>query len=55
MLKNEDRLVLLIFEERGRSYLEFLENLENEFYRTDDNNLDQFDIEYWFMMKINKN
>ena len=41
---NEDRLNLLIYEEERRTYLEFLENLDDN----NDNNLDQFDTEYWF-------
>ena len=41
---NEDRLDLLIYEEERRTYLEICENIENNV----DNNLDQFDTEFWF-------
>ena len=41
---NEDRLDLLIYEEERRTYIEICENIDNN----DDNNLDQFDTEFWF-------
>ena len=41
---NEDRLDLLIYEEERRTYIEICENIENNI----DNNLDQFDTEFWF-------
>ena len=41
---NEDRLDLLIYEEEQRTYIEICENIDNN----DDNNLDQFDTEFWF-------
>ena len=42
--KIKDRLDLLIYEEERRTYLKFLENLDDD----NDNNLDQFDTEYLF-------
>lgn len=41
---NEDKLDLLIYEEERRTYIEICENIDNN----DDNNLDQFDTEFWF-------
>ena len=41
---NEDRLDLLVYEEERRTYLEICENL----YNNDDNNLDQFAMQFWF-------
>ena len=43
-MKNKDRLDLLTYEEERRAYRDNIEN----FHYDDDNNLDQFDIEYWF-------
>ena len=41
---NKDKLDLLIYEEKRRKYLKICENL----YNNDDNNLDQFDMQFWF-------
>ena len=41
------QLDLLLYEVERRAYLDILENLQNKFYKTDDNSLDQFDSEYW--------
>ena len=44
--KCEDKLNLLISEQERRLYKDFIQNINLNL--NDDNNLDQFDTEYWF-------